>query len=129
MVNKVILVAHGEGDQGTFSIKGVTTITKAGTALSFADAKSYMTSSNAYPEYASTSFGQFGPLSDGDCTSLFGKVPAGTGIVSTGLRRGGDMAGPLIYALRGNADIGADEITAFIAANAITSLVLLACRS
>ena len=125
-MKKVILVAHGEGVQ-SFSIPKVKTITKARLPLSFKTAKEYMESSKSWPEYASTSFGEFGDLSDVDCTSLFGKIPVGNGIVSTGLRRGGDKGGPLIYALRGN-DITKDDVKDFIAANNITSMVLLACR-
>lgn len=129
MPNKAILVAHGEGNQGTFSISSnVKTITKADVNLSFAEAKVYIKSSNAYPEFASTSFGQFGPLSDDDCRALFGVVPTGAGIVSTKIRRGGDMAGPVVYALRGGADIAGADIKNFMTTNSITSLVLLACR-
>ena len=130
MPNKAILVAHGEGGQGTFSIDmRVKTITPANTALTFAKAKEYIASSNAYSEYASTSFGEFGPVNDAQCRSLFSIAPAGTGIVSTNIRRGGDMAGPLVYVLRGKANIGAGDITTFMQDNSITSLVLLACRS
>jgi hypothetical protein len=127
-INKAILVAHGSGGREAFSIPKVKTITKADQSLSFEDAKRYMNSSNAWPEYSSTSFKEFGHLSDADCKDLFKLVPEGSGIVSTGLRRGGDMGGPLIYALRG-IDITSQDITAFINANNITSLVLLACRS
>ena len=127
-MNKVILVAHGEGGQGTFSINKVKTITPAKTDLTFSKAKEYMDSSHSWPEYASTSFGQFEPLSDQDCMGLFGKVIKGSGIVSTGKRRGGDFGGPLIYVLRGSADITDSDIAQFISANGVTSLVLLACR-
>lgn len=127
-MKKIILVAHGEGGQGTFSIPKVKTITPANTDLTFLKAKEYMNSNNAWPEYASTSYGEFGPLDDGDCNQLFNIVPGGGGIVSTGLRRGGDVGGPLIYALRGGANISRDDISDFINANEITSMVLLACR-
>lgn len=127
-MKKAILVAHGQGGQGTFSIPKVKTITPANTLLTFIKAKEYINSSKAYPEYSSTSFGVFGPLSDADCTDLFGKVPGGSGIVSTGLTRDGDLAGPIVYALRGAQNISRDDITKFINDNAITSLVLLACR-
>lgn len=128
-MNKAILVAHGAGDSGTFSIKNVTTITRSGESLSFATAKEYMNSNKSWPEYASTNFQDFSPLSSVDCTALFGKTVPGSGIVSTGLRRGGDMAGALIYALVGTNDIDANDITIFMTTNKITSLVLLACRS
>lgn len=127
-MKKIILVAHGEGGQGTFSIPKVKTITPANTDLTFKKAKEYMDSSNTWPEYSSTSYGEFGPLDDQDCRDLFNKVPTGIGIVPTGLRRGKDVAGVPIYVLRGANDISRDEISAFIEANAITSLILLACR-
>lgn len=127
-MNKAILVAHGSGGHGTFSIPKVKTITPADKALYFKEAKQYMGSTTTWPEYSSTSFDTFGPLSDADCRDLFGLVPLGTGIVSSGLRRGGDMKGALIYALKGQA-INSDDVKNFIAANNITSLVLLACRS
>jgi hypothetical protein len=126
-MNKVILVAHGEGGQGTFSIPKVKTITPGKTDLTFVKAKEYMDSSHTWPEYASTSFGEFDALDDTDCLALFGKVIQGTGIVSTGKRRGGDFGGPLIYAVRGN-NITQSDITNFIQTNAVTSMVLLACR-
>lgn len=127
-MNKVILVAHGEGGQGTFSIPKVKTITPAKTDLTFTKAKEYMDSSHTWPEYASTSFGQFEPLSDQDCVDLFGKVIKGTGIVSTTKHRGGDFGAPVIYVLRGGANITSMDISNFISANGVTSLVLLACR-
>ena len=126
-MNKVILVAHGEGGKGTFSIPKAKTITPAKTDLTFTKAKEYMDSSHTWPEYASTSFGDFEALTDQNCIDLFGKVVKGNGIVSTGKRRGGDFGGPLIYALRGN-DITANDIEHFVNSNAITSLVILACR-
>ncbi len=127
-MNQVILVAHGEGGRGTFSIPKVKTITRANTNLSFEEAKDYLHSTTAWPEYSSTSFGEFGPLNDVHCKELFNKVPTGSGIVSTGLRRGGDVGGVPIYVLRGPTDIYRDDISNFIRAKNITSLVLLACR-
>jgi len=127
-MKKIILVAHGSGGHGTFSIPKVKTITKATVALSFDEAIAYMNSTKSVPEYSSTSFDQFGHLSDADCLALFTTVPKGNGIVNTGIHRGGDLGGPLIYALRGS-DIGKDELEEFIKKNSITSVVLLACRS
>lgn len=125
-MKQVILVAHGEGNP-SFSIPKVKTITPANTALSFQTAKEYMDSDQAWPEYASTSFGEFSPLSDDDCRALFGKIPKGDGIVSTGLRRGKDVGGVSIFALRVH-DINAENIMDFITTNSITSMILLACR-
>lgn len=127
-MKKAILVAHGEGGQGTFSIPKASTITPANTDLTFAKAKEYMGSNNAWPEYSSTSYGLFDGLSDADCKALFGSIPKGKGFVSTGLRRGGFMDGPLIYTYRGDAEIGQKDIEDFIAKNGLTSIVLLACR-
>jgi len=126
-MKKVILVAHGNGDNGTFSIPKVKTITKAKEGLSFEKAREYMAETKSWPEYASTNFDEFGMLSDADCHKLFDLVPTGNGIVSTGLHRGGDLGGPLIYALRG-LDIDSADITTFIDQNDVTSMVLLACR-
>ncbi len=128
-MKRAILVAHGQGGQGTFSIPKTKTITRANTPLTFKAAREYIDSTKTYPEYSSTSFGEFGPLTDEQCNYLFEKVPTGTGIVSTGIRRGKDVAGPLVYTLRGGVNINRDDISAFIKANDITSLILLACRS
>lgn len=102
--------------------------------LYFDQAKAYMESDKAAPEYASTSFGEFGPLTDGNCTALFGKVPgAGPGFISTGKHKGGDLGGPEIYALRG-ANPGRGhwtkaDLTAWLDQISATSCVLLACRA
>lgn len=128
-MKRVILVAHGEGGQGTFSIKKTKTITRANTALTFTKAKEYMDSSKTWPEYASTSFGEFGPLTEAQCRSIFGKTVAGNGIVSTGLRKGGDMAGIPIYVLKGRDDLSRADLETYITTNSITTLILLACRS
>jgi len=128
LMKKIILVAHGTGGNGTFSIPKVKTITKAGVSLTFDEAIAYINSSKAYPEYSSTSFDTFSPLSDADCTDIFGKIPNGNGIVDTTLRRGKDVAGTPIYTVRGNNDIDQNALTAFIHNNNITSVVLLACR-
>jgi len=128
MLNKAILVAHGNGGEGTFSIPNVKTITRSNELLSFDTAKQYMSTSKTWPEYSSTNYGEFGGLTDDDCKAVFNKVPAGSGIVSTGLRRGGDMAGAQIYTYRGAAGLTQAEITDFIKKNSISSLVLLACR-
>ncbi|MFZ7114530.1 MAG: hypothetical protein ACO1G9_04040 [Bacteroidota bacterium] len=128
-MKQIILVAHGMGNQGTFSIKNVRTITRSGESLSFQDAITYMKDTKTYPEYASTSFGTFSPLSDDECEELFnGTIPAGVGIVNTGLRRAGHVDGVEIFALRGNNITDAD-ISTFISQNALTSLILLSCRS
>lgn len=127
-MKKAILVAHGSGGP-SFSIPQVKTITKAKEGLPFTDAINYMKSNNSWPEYASTGFGSFSPLSDADCQKLFNnKVPAGAGIVDTGLRRDGDLNGPVIYALRVH-NLDKDGLTNFINTNSITSLMLLACRA
>jgi len=127
-MKKIILVAHGSGGHGTFSIPKVKTITKATTALTFEEAIAYINSSKSVPEYSSTSFDEFGCLSDADCKALFMTVPKGNGIVSTGIHRGKDLGGPLVYALRGH-DIDQAQLEEFISKNSITSVVLLACRS
>ncbi|QFT39748.1 MULTISPECIES: hypothetical protein [unclassified Vibrio] len=126
-MKKMILVAHGNGGEGTFSIPKVKTITPAGKSLSFADAIKYMNSSNPYPEYSSTSFYEFGKLSDLDCKALFSKVPSGKGIVPTGKCRGNDPTLP-IFCLRGE-DITVVQLEAYINKHQYTSVVLLACRS
>jgi hypothetical protein len=128
-MKKIILVAHGQGGAGTFSIPKVKTITPANEALAFAKAKEYINSSKTWPEYSSTSFGDYGPLSDNDCRDLFGgKIPAGEGIVSTSLHKGKDVGAPLIYALR-NRNLNRDALEQYINTNNITTLILLACRS
>lgn len=128
-MKKAILVAHGEGGKGTFSIPKAKTITRANHYLYFNTAIDYMKSSNTWPEYSSTSFGQFGPLSNSNCQDLFNTIPAGTGIVDTGLRRGGDVGGTPIYALRTSGNVTQSTIDNFIKTNRITSLVILACRA
>ena len=126
-MKRIILVAHGEGVPN-FSISNkVKTITKANQELGSNEAKDYINSDKSWPEYASTSFGEFGPLSDDDCNSIFGTIPKGSGIVSTGLRKGKDMAAPLVYTLRGH-NASKSDIERFITDNDITSMVLLACR-
>lgn len=127
IMKKIILVAHGQGGQETFSIPKVKTITPSGENLSFDTAKEYMRSSNAYPEYASTSFGDFGALSAADCLDLFGKNVAGTGIVNTGTERHANGGNVPIYALR-TVDLTSAQLSAYIEDNGITSLILLACR-
>ena len=122
----IILVAHGAQQSGAFSNPKVKIITKAGQPLSFADARAYMDGGTA-PEFASSSLGSFGPLSDDDCTALFGVVPpAGPGYVFTGKRRGGDMTGYRIFALRGQ-EVSFAEIGIF--AQQYEKVILLACRS
>ncbi|PHS78537.1 MAG: hypothetical protein COB59_06610 [Rhodospirillaceae bacterium] len=127
-MKKIILVAHGAGESGDFSIPKVKTITKAHESLSFEAAKLYMDTKKAAPEFSSTNFDDFGGLSDQDCNALFGKVPKGTEIVFTGLHKGGDLGGVRIYALRSD-DLTKDQLTDYITDNEITSMVLLACRA
>ncbi|BAY29805.1 hypothetical protein NIES2107_16490 [Nostoc carneum NIES-2107] len=122
----IILVAHGSQRSGSFSNSKVKIITKAGTALSFQEAKDYMNGS-AFPEYTSSSLGDFGGLSDTDCTALFGSVPgAGSGYINTGKRKGGDMMGYQIFALRGQ-NVSFAEIGIF--AQNYEKVILLACRT
>lgn len=94
----VILVAHGSERSGSFSNPNIVIITKAKKPLSFAEAKEYL-GGKAFPEFKSSSLGEFAGLSDGDCLALFGKaVGAGPGLVDTGEKRKG---GTRILALRG----------------------------
>lgn len=125
-MSTIILVAHGNQMQGSFSNPKVKIIAKAGEGLTFADAKAYMDGGVA-AEYASSSLGSFGMLSNADCTALFGLIPtAGPGCANTGKRRGGDMRGYQILALRGtNASFA--EIGVF--AQGYDKVILLACRS
>jgi hypothetical protein len=126
VMTTIILVAHGEQRPGAFSNPKVKIITKAGQPLTFIDAKAYM-NGGAAPEFASSSLGSFGGLSNADCTALFGVVPpAGPGFVDTGKHRGGDMAGYPIFALRGE-DVSFAEVGIF--AQQYDKVILLACRS
>lgn len=132
-MKRVILVAHGDGDNGTFSIPKVKTITPANQILTFGKAKEFLSSSNSWTLYSSTNFFEFDRLSDADCTTIFGRVPAGTGIVPTGTYRiddsaAGNNARVQVFTVRG-VDINSGDIETFIRTNAITSLILLACRS
>ena len=122
----IILVAHGAQQQGAFSNPKVKIITKAGQPLTFSEAKDYLKGGNA-PEFPSSSLGNFVRLSDADCTALFGVVPpAGPGFIDTKKRRGGDMAGYPIFALRGK-DVSFAEVG--ILAQQYDKVILLACRS
>lgn len=80
-----------------------------------------------FPEYASASMSEFSPLSDADCLDLFGTVPQGTGIVSTGKRRGNQIHGEEIFALR-NQSMCLSEI-GIIARREKIEVVMLACRT
>ncbi len=128
-MNKIILVAHGNGGNGTFSIPKVKTITPANKILTFKKAKEYIEVEKSWPEYASTSFNEFGSLSDADCELLFDSIPnVGPGPVRLGLFKGGDLGGTPVYALRGAPDYNTEDLYNYITMNGITSVVLLACR-
>lgn len=122
----IILVAHGNQRSGAFSNPKVKIITKSGQPLTFQEATDYLRGGNA-PEFASSSLGDYGRLSDADCTALFGVVPAnGPGYIDTGKRRGGDMNGYPIYALRGQ-DVPFLDIGLFAAG--YDKVILVACRN
>ncbi len=125
-MERVILVAHGAREEGVHSKANVVIITKAYQPLTFDAAKAYMAGGNA-PEYPSTSVGDMEPLSDNDCMALFGKVPVGNGYVDTGKRRGGDMKGYKIFALR-NMGSNLDNVSQWATANDY-KVILLSCRS
>jgi hypothetical protein len=126
-MDTVILVAHGSQRSGAFSNPKIKIITKAGQALTFAEAKVYL-NGGAAPEFASSSLGDYEPLSDDDCRGLFGVVPgAGPGYVNTGKRRGGDTAGYQIFAMRGMNASFADIATNF--AKSYNKVILVACRN
>ncbi len=124
-MKKIIIVAHGCSRSGVGD-PDVKTITKATEDLSFSTAKSYMDGEN-FPEYASASMSEFQPLSDSDCLFFFGFVPHGTGIVNTGMRRGGHIHGEEIFVLR-NANASLPEIGLFARRND-AKVIMLACRS
>ena len=88
-----------------------------------------MDEDKTWPEYESTSFGKdFEPLSDPDCKALFNtQIPPGIGIVDTNKRKGKDVAGVKIFALRGTT-MTKQEIEEYMDNEKITSMVLLACR-
>jgi hypothetical protein len=122
----IILVAHGNQKPGSFSNPKVKIITKAGQPLSFIEAKAYLNGGNS-PEFASSSLGDFGRLSDVNCIDLFGSVPAaGPGFIDTGKRRGNNIAGYRIFALRGQ-DVTFTDIGLF--AQSYQKVILVACRS
>lgn len=123
---KIILVAHGSQRAGSFSNSKVKIITQAGKPLSFDDAKNYLNGGQA-SEFPSSSLGDFSELSDPDCLELFGRVPgAEPGYVNTGKRRGNDMNGYQIFALRGQ-DVSFAEIGIF--AQNYERVILVACRN
>jgi len=125
-MERVILVAHGQRQEGMHSKANVVIITKAYQPLTFKEAMAYMNGGNA-PEYPSTSVGDMESLSDADCMALFGKVPAGNGFADTGKRRGGDMKGYKIFALR-NAESDFEKVSQWATANDY-KVILLSCRS
>ncbi|MNJ86404.1 hypothetical protein D3C87_38980 [compost metagenome] len=125
-MERVILVAHGQRQEGVHSKPNVIIITKAYQPLSFEEAINYMKGANA-PEYPSTSVGDMEPLTDANCRALFGAVPVGTGYVFTGKRRGGDMKGYRIFALRG-AESNLEQVSAWATQNDF-KVILLSCRS
>lgn len=104
----------------------VKTITKAEQPMSFEEAKAYM-DGTVFPEYPSASMSEFAPLSDEDCLSLFGLVPQGSGIVSTGLCRGGTIHGEEIFALR-NVGSCLSEV-GILARRNDAVVIMLACRT
>ncbi|MBP3367691.1 MAG: hypothetical protein J6K96_12015 [Treponema sp.] len=124
-MKKIIIAAHGNSRKG-LGDPSAKTITKAEQPLSFGEAKAYMDGA-FFPEYASASMSEFSPLSDADCLDLFGTVPQGTGIVSTGKRRGNQIHGEEIFALR-NQSMCLSEI-GIIARREKIEVVMLACRT
>lgn len=125
-MKKAILVAHSSRDAGVGSNSKIKIITRAYSPLTFAAAREYMGKMGSSAEYSSVAIGTLEPLSDEDYRGLFdADPPAGDAAVNTGKRKGNDMGGPEIFALRGE-DWSFDDVVAF--AEDYTSVVLLACR-
>ncbi len=125
MKEKIIIVAHGNSEKGS-GHPSVKTITKSEQPLTFDEAKAYIDGAFS-PEYPSVSMNEFFPLNDDECMRLFGKVPQGSGIVNTGLRRSRNSKGEEIFVLRDtNSNLSA--IGLFADKNKYT-VIMLACRT
>lgn len=105
----IIVLAHGDGQDGALSNDRLRTITRSRQPLMSSQVISYMRG-NAAPEYPTSSMGSLGPLIGDEWSITFGLVahpnpappiPQGEGILDTGLRRGGDTRGTRTFALRG----------------------------
>ncbi|MGN0729935.1 hypothetical protein [Treponema sp.] len=123
-MKKIIIVAHGLSKKGA-SHPNIKTITKAEQPLSFQEGIEYM-NGKVFPEYSSASMSEFSSLSDEECLQIFGKIPQGTGIVNTGIRRGG-CHGDEVFVLR-NCEKSLPEIGIYASNNKV-NIIMLACRT
>lgn len=124
-MEKIILVAHGCLQNGIWSDNGIMTITQGGANLTVAEVKSYL-GGLPFPEYGETSLGSFVPMNDKECLALFGKIPVGTGIAYTGIKRGATTR-ERIFVLRG-VTCTFDDLALFARSNG-TRIVIAACRA
>jgi hypothetical protein len=126
MKETIVLLAHGNQRPGSFSNPKIKIITKSGEPLDATDVRSYL-SGKSYPEFSSSSLGDFGGVDDEYCLRDLGVVPAvGPGFVDSGKRRSGDMTGYRVFVLR-NQNASFAEIGVF--AQQFEKVILLACRS
>lgn len=125
MSTTIVVVAHGNTRSGSFSNPNIKIITKSEHTLSFDEAKSYL-GGKSFPEYQSSSLGDYGMLSDSDCQAIFGKVPGkGPGLVDTGLKIPNRQYA--IYALRGEPNVSFAEM-GVRAGRMKATFILVACR-
>ena len=122
----IVLLAHGNASSGSFSNPKVKIITGSGQLLSDSEVRAYLGGATA-PEFASSSLGSFGPVSDAECSRDLGVIPdAGPGVVDCGKRRGSAMTGYRIFVLRGM-ELSFAEVGLF--AQGFGKVILLACRN
>lgn len=121
----IVVIAHGNSRAGSFSNPNIKIITKANELLSFDDAKSYL-KGTSFPEFKSTSLGDYAMLSDADCEAILGMVPGeGPGLVDTGRKVA--IRGYPIYVLRGEPNVSFAEM-GVRAGRMKATFILLACR-
>ena len=122
----VALVGHGGAQSGLASNPNIKTITKSGLPLYFFEAKEYMQTGKG-ALYPASSVGTLTCLSDDDCQSLFGSVPAkGQDFADTGGFIGGNVGGIKIYALRGQ-EYSIAQLGVYAKRNG-WSIILMTCR-
>ncbi|OJD34074.1 uncharacterized protein BKCO1_25000146 [Diplodia corticola] len=129
----IVVVAHGDQRPGAFSNQNVKIITRSGQPLSFQEAIDYMEGKSSPGEFASSSLGDYYPLSDEDCKGLFhGNVPgegpqSAVGLVATGSKV--KVKNWPIFALRGDGDKKMSFVELCLAAKKEgTNVMILACR-
>ncbi|KIL85160.1 hypothetical protein FAVG1_11589 [Fusarium avenaceum] len=124
-MSTIVVIAHGNSRAGSFSNPRIKIITKSNEPLTFDEAKSYLRGTS-FPEYQSSSLGDYGMLSDSDCLAILGKVPGkGPGLVDTGIRVA--IRNYPVYVLRGESTISFAEM-GVLAGRMNATFILLACR-